>query len=90
MEGQLLVSQLAKQFRIALTAKLQDQSTSEELKMLLTDWLEEVKLNSIQQANQYDPEATLEEVEEINQKAEEQVPADAENSRPSSSKKADS
>lgn len=77
VEGQLLVSQLAKQFRIALTTKLQDQSTSEELQSLLTDWLEEVKLNSIQKANQYDPEATLEAVEEINQKVEDPVASDA-------------
>jgi len=75
VEGQLLVSQLAKQFRIALTKRLQDQSTSLEIKILINDWLEEVKLNSIQKANQYDPESTLEEVEKINQRVEDSSPS---------------
>ena len=39
VEGQLLVNQLTKQFRIALVEKLKNQSTSTEIKGLITDWL---------------------------------------------------
>jgi hypothetical protein len=62
-EGRLLLDQLSQTFRETLSQNLQEELNSEDLKALLSNWLEEIKLNYIQQATYYDPMAILEEAE---------------------------
>lgn len=62
-EGRLLLDQLSHTFREVLSQHLQQELNSEDIKALLSDWLEEIKLNYIQQATYYDPMAILEEAE---------------------------
>lgn len=66
-EGRVLVDQLSYDFRRALGKELQDSANSEELQSLLSDLLEEFKLNYIQQSQQNDPENTLQEVDSLHQ-----------------------
>ena len=53
---------LSRDIRQELAAELRSRENSSELKRLLLDVLEELKVNYVQQAQQHDPEATLQEV----------------------------
>lgn len=66
-EGRRLVDQLSQDFRVTLSQELQDQATATEIETLLSDLLEELKLNYIQQADRRDPQLTLAEVEQLDQ-----------------------
>ncbi len=66
-EGRILVDQLSYDFRRALGKELQDSANSEELQALLSDLLEEFKLNYIERSQQSDPENTLQEVDSLHQ-----------------------
>lgn len=71
LEGRVLFDSLTKQFQDALRQELQDEKTLQELQSLLSDLLEEMKLNYIQNAKGRKPEQTMEELEQIEQVAEE-------------------
>ncbi len=64
-EGRLLFENLTQNFRVALRKQLQDKQLQQELQPLISDLLEELKLNYIQRAKQKDPEATLDEAMKI-------------------------
>lgn len=64
-EGRLLFDNLTQNFRVALRKELQDKKLQEELQPLLFDLLEELKLNYIQNAQEENPEATLNEAMKI-------------------------
>jgi len=64
-EGRLLVDQLSQAFQTSLAQQIQDALSSNDIKALLNDWLEEIKLNYIQQPNYHDPIAILEEAEQL-------------------------
>jgi len=66
-QGRVLLDQLSYDFRHALGSELQSDSNSEELQRLLSDLLEELKINYVQRSEQYDPEATLQEVDTLHQ-----------------------
>ncbi len=70
-EGKLLVDRLTQDFKDALFNELQEESTRQELQNLVSDLLEEIKLNYIQQTAEYDPTETLEEADRLQQKFEE-------------------
>ena len=65
--GRVLLDQLSYDFRRALGQELQDSAHSKELQALLSDLLEEFKLNYIQRSQNNDPEATLQEVDNLHQ-----------------------
>ncbi|NJN04269.1 MAG: hypothetical protein HC873_20460 [Leptolyngbyaceae cyanobacterium SL_1_1] len=65
VEGRVLVDQLSDDFRHALGRELTSGTTQTEMKTLLSDLLEEVKLNYIQRSKQKNPEETLEEVDQL-------------------------
>jgi hypothetical protein len=67
LEGRALFDQLSDHFREALLQELRDRATQRELEILLADLLEELKLNYVQRSAQYDPEATLEEADQLYQ-----------------------
>ncbi len=71
MEGRVLFDSLTKQFQDALKEELKDEKTLHELQSLLSDLLEEMKLNYIRSSKERKPEQTIEELEEIEQVAEE-------------------
>lgn len=66
-EGRILLDQLSRDFRHTLGQELQAHSNSAELRELLSDLLEELKVNYIQRAEQDDPQATLREVDALDQ-----------------------
>ena len=66
-EGRVLLNQLSRDFRHTLGQELQSQSSSQELRMLLSELLESLKVNYIQQAEQDNPELTLQEVNALDQ-----------------------
>jgi hypothetical protein len=66
-EGRVLLDQLSQDFRYALGQELQAQTNTEELQQLLSDLLEELKVNYIQRSEQDDPRATLQEVDVLDQ-----------------------
>lgn len=66
-EGRVLLDQLSRDFRHTLGKELQAHTNSDELRGLLSDLLEELKLNYIQRSEQEDPEATLREVDALDQ-----------------------
>lgn len=66
-EGRILLDQLSQDFRHALGQELQAQTNTEELQQLLSDLLEELKVNYIQRSEQDDPRATLQEVDLLDQ-----------------------
>ncbi|MFE4105558.1 hypothetical protein [Almyronema epifaneia] len=69
VEGRLLVDQLSHDFRQALGQELTQGGTQTELQKLLSDLLEEMKLNYIQKAKQQNPEDILEEVDQLDEQA---------------------
>lgn len=66
-EGRVLLDQLSRDFRHTLGQELQTDTNSKELRALISDLLEELKLNYIQQSEQEDPQATLQEVDALDQ-----------------------
>lgn len=64
-QGRLLFENLTQNFRVALRQQLQDEKLQQELQPLISDLLEELKLNYVQRAKQENPEATLDEAMEI-------------------------
>lgn len=72
-EGRVLVDRLTQDFKDALLEELQEEATRKELQDLISDLLEEVKLNYIQQTTEYDPTETLEEADQLQQQFEEKA-----------------
>lgn len=70
VEGRLLFDRLTQEFNAAFRQALRDRQTLEELQSLLTDLLEELKLNYVVKSTKSDPEATLAEIEHLHQTAE--------------------
>jgi hypothetical protein len=60
-----LIDRLSQNFRESFTAALQDQETLRELQTLLTDLLEEVKVNYVQRLSEDDFDRLLEEAEKL-------------------------
>ncbi len=69
-EGKQRFDRLASEFQKKLKQEIQEKETIEELQQLLTDLLEEVKLNYVRKSEKIDPEATLSEVDRLHQKVE--------------------
>ncbi len=67
LEGRELFNHLSVQFKQSLSQELQKPNTQSELQSLLTELLEEIKINYVQKSAQNDPEATLEEAEQLRQ-----------------------
>jgi len=65
-EGRELFDKLSSDFSRSLRLELQDASTRKELESLLSDLLEEFKINYITRSRETDPIETMEEVEHIN------------------------
>ena len=66
-QGRLLFENLTQNFRVALRKQLQDRQLQQELQPLISDLLEELKLNYIKRAKEKDPEATLDEAMKISE-----------------------
>jgi hypothetical protein len=71
IKGRVLFDSLTKQFQDSLKEELKDEETLRELQSLLSDLLEEMKLNYIQKSKEEDPEERMEELERLQQVAEE-------------------
>ncbi|HEY9667115.1 MAG TPA: hypothetical protein V6C91_09935 [Coleofasciculaceae cyanobacterium] len=69
-QGRKIFDRLTADFSRVLRLELQNEQTLQELQFVLSDLLEEVKLNYIIKAKDRDPEAMMEEVEQIVQAAE--------------------
>lgn len=67
-EGRKLFDQLSGDFSHALRVELQNEVTRTELESLITDLLEELKLNYVTRSHQSDPTQIMEEVEQLNQR----------------------
>jgi hypothetical protein len=65
--GAKLSSNLAQHFVEALSIEVQQQRTAKEIQVLLTDLLEEVKINYVQRLAQEDVEAILEQTRQLHQ-----------------------
>ncbi|MBE9125678.1 MULTISPECIES: hypothetical protein [unclassified Coleofasciculus] len=74
LKGRQLFDYLTQHFKQALRRELQDEATQQELQLLLSDLLEEVKLNYVQRSTEQDPEATLEEADQLRQEMENPPP----------------
>jgi hypothetical protein len=61
-KGRMLLDQLSRDFRHTLGKELQSKNNSQELRILVSDLLETLKINYIQRSEQEDPETTLQEV----------------------------
>ncbi|MEQ8464667.1 hypothetical protein [Coleofasciculus sp. E1-EBD-02] len=70
LQGRQLFDQLSHNFKYALREELQDEATQLELQSLLSDLLEELKINYVQRSTDEDPEATLEEADQLRQEME--------------------
>ena len=66
-QGRLLFDNLTDNFRLALRKQLQDKQLQQELQPLISDLLEELKLNYVQRAKQGSPEATMSEAMTISE-----------------------
>ncbi|MEM1308111.1 MAG: hypothetical protein AAGF98_01185, partial [Cyanobacteria bacterium P01_H01_bin.153] len=67
-QGRQLFDQLSQDFRYALTQELKDERARNDIQQLLGDWLEELKLNYLEQAAEVNPEDTLSEAEALQEK----------------------
>ncbi|AFY69560.1 hypothetical protein Pse7367_1266 [Thalassoporum mexicanum PCC 7367] len=70
-EGRELLDRLTEQVKQVLRTELQDVATQKELQNLLSDLLEELKINYFKQSSKIDPEAIMTEVDRMNQAMEE-------------------
>ncbi|MGQ4646433.1 hypothetical protein [Lyngbya aestuarii] len=66
-QGRVLFERLTQDFKQALRLELQDEATQSELQLLLSELLEEVKLNYVQRSQEEDPEETMTEAEQLRQ-----------------------
>lgn len=64
-EGKKLFEQLSKDFNRALRLELQDEETLAELEALISELLEELKINYVTKSVESDPTQTMEEVDQI-------------------------
>ena len=69
-KGRQILDKLTHDFKEALRQELQDKETLSELQSLLTDWLEELKLNYVVRSTKNEAEETLAEMEILSQVAE--------------------
>ena len=67
-EGKIIFDRLTDNFTQHLRQQLKNQTTQTEIQSLLSDLLEEWKLNYIQDSSQRDPEATLAEANKIQER----------------------
>ncbi|MDJ0601652.1 MAG: hypothetical protein QNJ37_22750 [Crocosphaera sp.] len=67
LEGRELFNHLSTQFKQSLSRELQAPETQSQLQSLLAELLEEMKINYVQKSQEEDPEATLEEAENLRQ-----------------------
>ena len=64
-EGKIIFNRLSKNFSRTLKQQIQHKTTQDEIQILLSDLLEEWKLNYVENAQQRNPEQTLAEAEQI-------------------------
>lgn len=64
-EGKIIFNRLSTNFSRTLKQQIQDRATQSEIQVLLSDLLEEWKLNYVKNARQRNPEQTLAEAEQI-------------------------
>ncbi|MEM8674377.1 MAG: hypothetical protein AAGF83_10960 [Cyanobacteria bacterium P01_G01_bin.67] len=64
-EGKIMVSRLSNNFSRTLKQQIRHQATQDEIQVLLSDLLEEWKLNYVINSQQLNPEQTLAEAEQI-------------------------
>lgn len=69
-EGRKIIDNFSQEFNESLRRELQDEKTLSELQSLLSDLLEEVKLNYIQGGLKSDPEETLIEIDSLREATE--------------------
>lgn len=69
-QGRQIFDRLTADFSTALRAELRNEEAWQELQLVLSDWLEELKLNYVIKSKQSDPEATLAQVEQLAQSVE--------------------
>ncbi|NES02670.1 MAG: hypothetical protein F6K22_07315 [Okeania sp. SIO2F4] len=69
LEGRELFDSLAKQFQDSLRKELQNEETLREIQSLLSDLLEEMKLNYIQNSRKLTPEQMIDEMAKVKQVA---------------------
>lgn len=67
LKGRELFDGLTDRFKQALRQELLTRETQSELQLLLSDLLEELKINYVQRSRDRDPEATLAQVEQLRQ-----------------------
>lgn len=66
-QGRLLFENLTQNFRVVLRKQLQDKQLQQEMQPLISDLLEELKLNYVQRTKEKDPEATMSEAMKISE-----------------------
>ncbi len=64
-EGKIIFNRLSKNFTTSLKQQVQNKATQSEIQVLLSDVLEEWKLNYVKNSQQLDPKETLAEAEQI-------------------------
>ena len=64
-QGKIIFDRLSDNFSATLKQKLKDTATQSEIQVLLSDLLEEWKINYVKSSQQREPEATLAETEKI-------------------------
>ncbi|MEL6440988.1 MAG: hypothetical protein AAFQ80_17245 [Cyanobacteria bacterium J06621_8] len=64
-QGKIIFDRLSNNFSDTLKHQLKDQANQSEIQVLLSDLLEEWKINYVKSSQQRDPEATLAETEKI-------------------------
>lgn len=69
-EGGAIITQLTQNFREALHSELQEKETLQEIQVLLSDLLEDLKVRYLQHSKVEAPNQTLEEVHQLRQKVE--------------------
>ena len=67
-ESRVLLDQLNRDFRHTLGQELRSTTNSQELRQLLAELLEELKVTYIQRSEQDDPKTTLQEVDALDRK----------------------
>lgn len=74
-QGREILERLRRDFSEAFVRELQDKETLSELQSLMSDLLEEVKLNYVMRSTESEAHATMEEVTELDKAAESVSPA---------------
>ncbi|MDY6941074.1 MAG: hypothetical protein SWY16_25875 [Cyanobacteriota bacterium] len=73
LEGKQRFDQLSQEFQKILKQELQNKETLAAMQQLLSDFLEEMKLNYVQKSARQDPTSTLQEVDRIHEKVESDI-----------------